>query len=121
MNPYVAEALSALQRKGYTREQAQAIIDRFLAANPQDEHRLYAALNLGTSAVTGNDLLAAAHYDRALADRAYVRALLPASGITNFGSQSSAVPSQPTGGGALSGWLIPVALLGGAAYFFWRR
>ena len=124
MNPYVAEALAALQQKGYSATDAQAIIDRFLATNPQDEHRLFAALDLGTSAVTGQTLLAAAQSDSALAERAYVRNLIPANLTTTEFFQAR----QPSSGlvswddrATRTNWLIPLALAGAAAYFFYRR
>jgi hypothetical protein len=126
MNPYVAEALAALQAKGYSKADAQAIIDRFLAANPNDEHRLFAALDLGSSSVTGQQLLAAAQQDAELANKAYVRNLIPANLTTDeFFHPSSATSATPmSGGGGGGGWLglvIPLALVAGAAYFFWKK
>jgi len=128
MNPYVAEALAALQAKGYSRDDAQDIIDRFLAANPNDEHRLFAALDLGSTHVTGQDLLAAARTDSDLANKAYVRNLLPANVTVDeffHPTPGAGAPVSPGVGSAASGWvglLIPLALLAGAAYLlFWRK
>jgi len=120
VNPYVAEAAAALVAKGYTHDEAKLIIDRFLAANPNDEHRLFAALNLGTSAVTEGDLLLAARHDSELAQKAYVRQLLPDDTTVDHylrSSSSGSGSAVPLAGGGL---LIPLALVG-AAIYFWRR
>lgn len=120
MNPYVAEALAALQAKGYNQQDAQAIIDRFLASNPNDEHRLFAALDLGTTAVTGQDLLAAARADADLANKAYVRNLIPSDQTVETFFHPQAAPSAAPA----TNWILIVAVLGAAAvgaYFLMRR
>lgn len=125
MNPYVAEALAALQNKGFSREQAQQIIDQFLAGNPNDEHRLWAALDLGSpgshSSVTSAQLLAAAQDNSDLANRAYVRNLIPANTTPDqfFGGGAPAPSAKP--GLSLGGLIIPLALVAAAAFFYFRR
>jgi hypothetical protein len=119
MNPYVAEALAALQAKGYSQTDAQAIIDRFLAANPLDEHRLFAALDLGTSAVTGDQLLAAAKADTDLATRAYVRNLIPGDTTIDAYLHPTVGAGVAPPSAAIS-WWIPLALVGAAAFIYFR-